>query len=389
MHLDEGTIHAWLDGALDAEEAARVQRHAAECAACAAAIAEARGLVAGASRILTALDGVPAGVVPKTAELGGSRSTSTTRRTRSLWSTLHLTPARAAAAAVVFLAAGAALVVRNAPNEARRDAITLAEYPRDSAVILTPAPPQVRAPVVVPSPVARPAERATLTDAAPKPAPEPGRRTSAKAAAQAGGVPVPVTAKGARVEEVAASDSARRDLRVDSIATRTEAAMARSAVADNALRGAVAGAAPRAAAAAPPPAASQVYAPTKSLAEVRSLAGCYAVTTDSTLAFPRRLWLDSVLVAQPPVAQQRARTSLADAAGAERYVVSDIVSDARRSLAGAYWAPRPDGSIRLSLPAISRSVDLRVTSESTLVGVMSVGDRVATVTLRRAECGTR
>jgi anti-sigma factor RsiW len=67
QHLDEGTIHAWLDGALDAEESARVDRHAAECATCAAAVAEARGLVAGASRILGALDHVPGGVVPRAA----------------------------------------------------------------------------------------------------------------------------------------------------------------------------------------------------------------------------------------------------------------------------------------------------------------------------------
>ena len=398
MHLDEGTIHAWLDGALDAEEAARVQRHAAECGACAAAVAEARGLVAGASRILTALDGVPAGVVPKSAESGRGRDTSSTRRTRSLWATLHLTPARAAAAAVVFLAAGAALVVRNAPNEARRNAITLADYPRAAAVTVSPAAPPVSKPVApvdsatshttaAPS-AARPAPRMTLAEAAPAPAPASSRRMSAKATGQVAGVPVAGKANEARVAQVAASDSARGDLRADSIASRKESAMARSAVADNALRGAVAGAAPRAAASRPA-AASQSYLPVKALADARSIAGCYAVTTDSTLAFPPRLWLDGTLVAQLPVTQQRERAPLADPAVLEQYVVSEIVNDARRSLRGAYWAPRGDGSIRLSLPAITRSVDLRVTPESTLVGVMAIGDRVASVTLRRTECGTR
>src|SRR5690242_11217154 len=137
MHLDEGTIHAWLDGALDAEEASRVEQHAAECATCAAAIAEARGLVAGASRILTALDSMPGGVVPKTSAAGsGTRA----RRTNSLWTTLHLTPARAAAAAVVVLAAGSALVLRNAPNAAR-SATQLAGYVPDTAPALRPAAP--------------------------------------------------------------------------------------------------------------------------------------------------------------------------------------------------------------------------------------------------------
>ena len=64
-HIDEGTIHAWLDGALPADEAGRVEGHVEQCASCAAAVAEARGLIAGASRILTALDDVPGAVVPK------------------------------------------------------------------------------------------------------------------------------------------------------------------------------------------------------------------------------------------------------------------------------------------------------------------------------------
>ena len=64
QHLDEGTIHSWLDGALSAEEAARVEAHVAECAQCEAAVAEARGYIAASSRILTALDHVPRGVMP-------------------------------------------------------------------------------------------------------------------------------------------------------------------------------------------------------------------------------------------------------------------------------------------------------------------------------------
>jgi hypothetical protein len=66
-HLDEGTIHAWLDGALDGRNASDVEAHVATCATCNALVAEARGFIAGASRILTALDDVPAGVTPKRA----------------------------------------------------------------------------------------------------------------------------------------------------------------------------------------------------------------------------------------------------------------------------------------------------------------------------------
>lgn len=73
-HLEEGTIHAWLDGALGADEAAAVERHFANCEECAARVAEARGLVAGASRILSALDDVGAEIVPsRTPEVTRAR----------------------------------------------------------------------------------------------------------------------------------------------------------------------------------------------------------------------------------------------------------------------------------------------------------------------------
>jgi hypothetical protein len=64
QHLEEGTIHAWLDGELAPAERAEAEAHIAECAECAAAVAEARGFIAASSRILTALDSVPGGVLP-------------------------------------------------------------------------------------------------------------------------------------------------------------------------------------------------------------------------------------------------------------------------------------------------------------------------------------
>ncbi len=80
-HLDEGTIHAWLDGALGAHDAAEVERHAAQCDECAARVAEARGLIAGASRILSALDDVGAEIVPaRTPEVKRKRSRASTTR---------------------------------------------------------------------------------------------------------------------------------------------------------------------------------------------------------------------------------------------------------------------------------------------------------------------
>lgn len=64
QHLDEGTIHAWIDGELPPDEASRVEAHASVCRECSALVAEARGLVAASSRIVSALDVVPSGVLP-------------------------------------------------------------------------------------------------------------------------------------------------------------------------------------------------------------------------------------------------------------------------------------------------------------------------------------
>ena len=362
MHLDEGTIHAWLDDALDAEEAARVERHAADCAACAAAVAEARGLVAGASRILTALDSVPGAIVPKTA---ASMAAPRARRTRSLRTSLHLTPARAAAAAVVVIAAGTMLVLRSAPNAAR-SAITLAEYPHDS-VTMKPA-----APVVLP--LAAPDTAASLTVAAPKREGRPSRAVAAKAAPKPSG------------------DSARRGVVGEGAMERSAAVAvadeAKAAVTtDNTVRGAVAGAASRAPAAAPPSAVAQRFDAAKVLPDPRSTAGCYLVTTDSAISLPTRLWLESAVVAQSAMLQ-RSRAAAADAGTMERHGVSEIVNDGRRSIAGAFWSPRGDGSIRVSLPASLVEMDLRPASASTLVGTAAVGGRSTSVTLRRAECGS-
>ena len=65
QHLDEGTIHAWLDGQLPRDEAEAAEAHVAECRQCADAVAEARGLIAASSRILMSLDSVPRDVAPK------------------------------------------------------------------------------------------------------------------------------------------------------------------------------------------------------------------------------------------------------------------------------------------------------------------------------------
>ncbi|MEA3247339.1 MAG: hypothetical protein U9Q74_14390 [Gemmatimonadota bacterium] len=71
---DEGLIHAWLDGELDAAEAARVERLVKDDPEWAAAVAEARGFIAASDRILSALDDVPANVIPAAPKAAGGEA---------------------------------------------------------------------------------------------------------------------------------------------------------------------------------------------------------------------------------------------------------------------------------------------------------------------------
>jgi hypothetical protein len=182
QHLDEGTIHAWLDGALPSDEGAQVEAHAAECAACAAAVAEARGFIAGASRILTALDDVPGGVIPRRTEPGVAAALAKGRpapRRRS-WLT---SGAMRAAAVIAFLAAGGVAVSRVA-YDAREETASLASGPTsgsepremaatDSALASAATAPAAGAGAAATADAASEAPRALASKAPPPPAPTP------------------------------------------------------------------------------------------------------------------------------------------------------------------------------------------------------------------------
>lgn len=118
QHPDEGTIHSWLDGALSADEAANVESHVASCHACAAAVAEARGFIAASSRILTALDDVPRGVVPAVPQKK--------RDLRVFWR---------AAAAMLVVAGGSLVVMREGGLDTN-----VAKGVKDSAALTVAAP---------------------------------------------------------------------------------------------------------------------------------------------------------------------------------------------------------------------------------------------------------
>jgi anti-sigma factor RsiW len=69
-HLDEGTLHALLDGELELDEVREIQQHLGTCAACGARLQDVKQFLAEADRLVGALE-VPAG---KHAEAGSPTS---------------------------------------------------------------------------------------------------------------------------------------------------------------------------------------------------------------------------------------------------------------------------------------------------------------------------
>jgi len=162
---DEGLIHAWLDEQLPPDEAARVEQLVATDASWAAAAAEARGLIAATSRIVSALDHVPAGVMPKRKAAPAAR--------RLPWWTK-------AAAAVVLVAGASTVVLRRSPElvvatvpEVERAPKVQAAQPgsTQAATVQVPSaqtPSRMRA--SVPRPTIDIPVRVATKDALPKPA---------------------------------------------------------------------------------------------------------------------------------------------------------------------------------------------------------------------------
>lgn len=104
-HPDEGTIHAWLDGALDEPTASRIAAHVGTCGACDERVAEARGLIAGASRVVRALDDSSASAGPTWGQVTDTIAANQPV-SRAKWRALRVTPLRAAIAATVLVAVG-------------------------------------------------------------------------------------------------------------------------------------------------------------------------------------------------------------------------------------------------------------------------------------------
>jgi hypothetical protein len=133
QHLDDGTIHAWLDGELSADEAERIAVHAGKCVECGALVAEARGLIAASTRILTALDDVPAGVMPNGSVVSEKPVAAGEPIFRHRW--YDRTDLRAAAA-LLFVAGASLVAVKIARNPA--SSVKAVAAPMGSSVAVSP-----------------------------------------------------------------------------------------------------------------------------------------------------------------------------------------------------------------------------------------------------------
>jgi hypothetical protein len=155
-HLDEGTLHALLDGEIPSAELAPIQAHLGGCAACRARLAEEQDLLAESDRLIEVLElpeAAPA-VVP------------VRKAPRRVW------PTRLAWAATVVLAAGLGYSARGGPLEPAptpsRDSVVevRADEPAASEPAASPAAP-------APEPVSQSRDQALaprLGAAAPPPA---------------------------------------------------------------------------------------------------------------------------------------------------------------------------------------------------------------------------
>lgn len=251
---DEGLIHQWLDGECTPEESARIEALVASDPEWAAAVAEARGLIAASSRIVGALDAVPR-AMPSAASAAGVAPRA---RRRAV-------PAWMGMAAGLVLVAGTAYVLREKsaepfgvvtmPSPAEVPAVMDTLPDVQIAMDRQPLPPP---PIAPPVGTARPAQGQAAAPTAPVIAAQP----SAPPAVADVSAPVPRgeidAAKRRAVEEATERERVQGG-----------AAARRAQLSAESPRGAVAREAP------PPPPAAAVPLPT--------LAGCWRVSAPPEL----------------------------------------------------------------------------------------------------------
>ncbi|WP_025409528.1 carboxypeptidase regulatory-like domain-containing protein [Gemmatirosa kalamazoonensis] len=417
-HLDEGTAHAWLDGALSPEESARVESHVESCRDCAALVAEARGLIAGATRIVGALDIVPGGVIPTpaaapvapVAPVAAPRPARHPRR----WMVR-------AAAGIAVLVGGTTVVMRSAsrPQYAAADSVAYsvpAAAPGPSAAAADLATPSMAPAPTLPAPTQPVAEGAP-----PMGAREPAlaeRRASTPAIA-AGSAPRTAPTDAAKL---AASAPPRADAPRGTIAgmvtdPRGAPLPLASVTVAGAPQGATSDSAGRFVLPAVPAGEATVvarrlgYGPgTATVTVAPAETASTALTLSSAAVALSQTVVTGAAAAAPAATAQRMRAGRAaprsdDRAVAGCYVVrldATPKPDSARSLglpmrlrldapprAGARWSLDADGTLRVTLGTAPTSLVLRAADDG-WSGTATADGRSAPVSLTRAsDCEAR
>jgi hypothetical protein len=204
QHVDEGMIHAFLDGELSPAEATEFERHLSVCAPCRAKFAEEQGFVTEAAGLVVALDNVAPGTRPATTPIP-------LRRARP-W---VLRPATLAWAASIVAAAGIGYTWRGAPVAVETPVaavLTESAAPQEVAT-RGDAAPSAAAPMAS-RPPARSSAGAERRDApsAPPPAlaaaaPEPTALADASTTAEGQGLAQPTASTAAQGAALKSGDS--------------------------------------------------------------------------------------------------------------------------------------------------------------------------------------
>jgi hypothetical protein len=348
QHLDEGTIHAWLDGALTPLEAEQATKHAAECATCAAAVAEARGIIAGSARIVAALDDVPGGVIP-----AGGKATPPASRS-SAWRRLGLTPGRAALAATILLAVSTTLTLRSSsgPPSTTDSAITATAAKATAPATVPPAAPHVTAMDSI-KVLARSSGNAPTLQKKSVVAPVPQTQTVADQRAVA--------------DAAAPRDTAQRDVAKPRVAAQEMVAGASAAPTSAAVTTASNNVV----------SAKVLQRRADSLGPANAFEGCYRVSADSasgSTEVPRGLPASFTL--SRPSSELRSAPRRAFAASADSSAVRVPWRQLSTNQASVTFATAVGGAQPVSL----------VLTTGSPVGVASSGDRTTIVRVVRSPC---
>ena len=380
QHPDEGTIHAWLDesDALSPRERAELAEHVAGCPQCREAVAEARGMIAGASRIVAALDVVRGDVIS-----GSNPQSRAAGLRRPIWRVLRLTPARAALAATVMIAVAIWQGQRARGSEGQRPGVPPVPGRAGTAATTDTA-----------SAAAAPAA-ATPAPAPSSPAASGRAGTVARSAAKKGVVQTAQTT--VKREKVAAVERAR----VDSI-DKPLVAVATTGAQSPAPAG-VGGVAPAAAPSAPfdtsrnrlQRAAMTTRRATEAAAAPRQLesrvldlrqanvgmgppfTGCYEIVNDSGVSapqFPQRFWLQRAA----PESHIGPLRNVARALGPDGRVDASIPEGTWRAISAT--------AAEVSWPSTGQAALTISFAPATVTGEMATANGVRHTEIRRIGC---